>query len=606
MGASLAQAARSADYSAFIGINTHLSDNLSPYGNTRQVKADLDYLGINQVRDTNPFTWSVGLYAALAQLGVKLDIAITHNPGEELGHGGIQADLALIHQLLQQAPGSVFAMEGQNEPWQFPDLYNGQPITTWPLVGQVQAAIYAAVKADPALAAIPLLSPSIGPGDIAGAPASFTATADLANVHVYPYGGLQPSIFITAGLAGQRVLAGSKSAWITEFGYSNTPGDASYGVDSATQAKNTLNGVLDAFKAGAGKVFLYQLFDETTNIPPNTPFGALGVFNADGTAKPVAVALHNLSTLLADPNAPASFQPGGLDVSVSGLPATASDTLFQKSDGTFELVLWNEATNWNPATQAEVAASPVQVAVHLAAGWGSISVFDPLVGLAPIATLANASTVSLSLTDHPLVIQIGGSSLPDRSPVSSAPITAPPITAPAPTAVSTAAVYRFFDSANGTHFFTADTSEALALITPGSALYHPSYIPEMNDFSSLPAAAAQGDPAAIQIYRLFDTSNGTHFYTASANELASIIQPATASYRPDLVFEPSASIFEHSTHQPGDVAVFRLFDAVNGTHLFLSDVAEYNSITTPGSGTYRADLKPEGVGFYAPSGAYEV
>ena len=599
----MAQAAQSADFAAMIGVNTHLSDNLSSYGNTKQVKAELDYLGTNQVRDTNAFTWSVRAYAALAQLGVKFDIVLAHNPGEELAQGGLASDLAIVHQLQQQAPGSLFALEGQNEPWLFPDLYNGQATTTWATVAQVQAATYTAVKADPALAGIPLLSPSVSPTDIAGTPANFTATADLGNAHIYPYGGLQPSAFVAERLGGQQSLVGGKADWITEFGYSNTPGDTSYGVDSATQAKNTLNGLLDAFKAGVSKVFLYQLLDEASSIAPNTPWGALGLFNADGTAKPVAVALHNLSSLLADPNAPASFQPGTLDFTVTGLPQTASDELFEKSDGTFELVLWNEATDWNPTTQSEVAVSPVPVTIHLSSA-STINVFDPLIGALPIATQANTDTISVSLTDHPIVVQIGGTPLPGTAS-SAGQVAVTPVASPS-TGALVSGVYRFFDTTNGTHFFTADAAEATAVITPGSAGYRPNFIAEENDFSAVSASAAQSDPAAIKVYRLFDMVNGTHFYTANAKELASLTQPGSASYRPDLVFEPSASIYEHSTNQPGDVAVYRLFDTVNGTHLFLSNLPEYNAITTSGSGSYRADLTPEGVGFYAPSGAFEI
>ena len=398
---------RSFNFTDSIGVNTHLSDNLGPYGNTTQVKSELDYVGIHYVRDSQPFSWSVSSYSALLNTGVKIDLVIAHNPGEELGNGDLQANLAIIDQLASLAPASIIALEGLNEPNNFPDLYNGQATSNWSTIALVQSVEQADVKADQNLSGIPLLSPSIDPSNIAGAPADFTATSDLGNAHVYPWGGNQPAAFIAADLSGQQTLVHGKLDWITEFGYSNTPKDSSYGVDSSTQAKNTLNGILDAFKAGVPKTFLYQLLDETSSISPDTSFGALGLFNADGTPKPVAVALHNLSTILADSatNA-ATFQPGSLDFTIAGLPPTASQLLLEKADGTYELVIWNESTDWNPSAQSEISPSSIPVTIATTSMLSQASVIDPLTSSLPLATYSTTNSIQLTLTDHPVIIEM--------------------------------------------------------------------------------------------------------------------------------------------------------------------------------------------------------
>ena len=427
-------ALRSFDFNASIGVNTHLNDNLSPYGNISQVKSELDYIGSHIVRDSQPYWWTVPNYAALLNAGVKMDMGIGHNPGEELGQGGLQADLLLIDQVTKLAPGGLVALEGLNEPQNFPNLYNGQLITNWTTLAQVQGVEQALLKADPALSGVTLLSPSVDPGNLPGTPANFTATSDLGNAHIYPYGGLQPAQFITASLAGQQTLVNGKADWITEFGYSTTPGDSSYGVDGATQAKNTLNGLLDAFKAGVPETFLYELIDENSNIASNTSFGALGLFNADGSAKPVAVALHNLSGILADTGTAAStFQTGNVNFSISGLPATASQMLLEKSDGTYELIVWNEATDWNPATQSEVSTAPVTVNVNLQQTIAGAKIFDPLLGTSPVASLGTVNSVQLTLTDHPIILQF---TLPPTVVTAAAPI----VTAAAPLVASAALV----------------------------------------------------------------------------------------------------------------------------------------------------------------------
>ena len=163
-------------------------------------------------------------------------------------------------------------------------------------------------------------------------------------------------------------------------------------------------------------------------------------------------------------------------------------------------------------------------------------------------------------------------------------------------------VYRFFDSSTGTHFFTADVNEKNSLMSPSSAGYRPDLKEEVNNFGAVdPSTAGSG---VETVYRFFDTVHGTHFFTASQSEASSLMDPKSSTYRSDLTFEPSSSFVEHSTQQAGDVAVYRFFDQTYGTHFYTGSQSEYAAITTPGAAGYRADLVSEGVGFYAPSGSY--
>jgi hypothetical protein len=91
---------------------------------------------------------------------------------------------------------------------------------------------------------------------------------------------------------------------------------------------------------------------------------------------------------------------------VTGLPSTGDSLAMQKSSGAFEIVVWNDATDWDPAAQAEVVASAVSVTVSLAAAYSAVNVYDTMSGTTPIATNANASGVQIELTDHPLIIEL--------------------------------------------------------------------------------------------------------------------------------------------------------------------------------------------------------
>jgi hypothetical protein len=193
---------------------------------------------------------------------------------------------------------------------------------------------------------------------------------------------------------------------MTEFGYMVGAWDTTgYGVDGATQAKNLLNGLLGNYKAGFQRTFIYELSDYVATATDIWDFN--GLYNSDGTPKPAADALHALTTILLDPGTSANaFLPQALSYSVTGLPSTGDSLAMQKSSGAFEIVVWNDATDWDPAAQAEVVASAVSVTVSLAAAYSAVNVYDTMSGTTPIATNANASGVQIELTDHPLIIEL--------------------------------------------------------------------------------------------------------------------------------------------------------------------------------------------------------
>jgi hypothetical protein len=142
--------------------------------------------------------------------------------------------------------------------------------------------------------------------------------------------------------------------------------------------------------------------------------------------------------------------------------------------------------------------------------------------------------------------------------------------------------YRFFDNTNGTQFLTTSLSEAQSLKTT-----RPDLISEGVGFG---AADPSIDPAAAPVYRFFDTTFGTHFYTTSTTERNNVL-----ATRPDLVSE-GIGFYEHATAQPGDVAVYRYFETTNGTHFYTSSASERATI-----GSTRPDLVSEGISFYTPS-----
>ncbi len=121
--------------------------------------------------------------------------------------------------------------------------------------------------------------------------------------------------------------------------------------------------------------------------------GYWGLVHTDYTPKASAIYLHNLTTILADQSS--NFTPRKLNYTISDQPTTVHDLLIQKSNGTLELALWGEQ-----------AKGSDDVTVKLGAVQASVKVYDPTLGTAAVQTLRNVSSVTLALSDHPLIIEL--------------------------------------------------------------------------------------------------------------------------------------------------------------------------------------------------------
>ena len=108
-----------------------------------------------------------------------------------------------------------------------------------------------------------------------------------------------------------------------------------------------------------------------------------------------ATYLHNLTTILTDNES--YLNSGNLNYSIPEQPATVHDLLLQKSEGTFELVVWNEQLRGS-----------TNVTVNLLDGPAPVTLFDPTLGTATIQTLGNTSSIALTLSNHPLILETRG------------------------------------------------------------------------------------------------------------------------------------------------------------------------------------------------------
>lgn len=327
------------------------------------------------------------------------------------------------------AADALLAFEGNNEPNNWGVTYQGETgggrAPSWLAVAKLQRDLYRAVKSDPLLRKYPVWSISengaqtdnvglqfltIPPGTESLIPEG-TQFADFANVHNYIYHpgspGLQDNKTWNAadptsackvdGLYGNYGVT-----WVKHFqGYSETEllrlprvttetGCTIEGaVTEEIQALNLLSMYLDQFKRGWSHTAVYLLRDRADEAG-NQSFG---FFKPDYTPRKAADYLHNLTTILADDGTIAN--PGRLNYSLSEQPATVHDLLLQKSDGTFQLILWNERLNGSD-----------DVTVHLGEKLPQVKVYDPTKGIQALRSLQGIDSLPITLSDHPLVISI--------------------------------------------------------------------------------------------------------------------------------------------------------------------------------------------------------
>jgi hypothetical protein len=325
--------------------------------------------------------------------------------------------------------GALLALEGNNEPNNWGITYEGQRgggTNTWLPVAKLQRDLYRAVKTDPVLKTYPVwgvsetgaASDNVGlqfltiPAGAGTSMSEGTQYSDFANCHNYMthpgWPGLHDNqTWVAAdpssgcrvdGLYGnhgvtwrKRIRGYSEPQLVTLPKVTTETGITIEGpITEQVQALLYLSVYLDQFKRGWKHTSIYLLRDRSDESGNQT----FGFYKPDYTPRLAASYLHNLTTILAD--RPSKTQPGKLNYSIPAQPATVHDLLLQKSDGKFDLVIWNE----------RFTGGSDNITVNLGVKVTSVNLLDPTTGISPIQQLRDTTQVSLTVSDHPVVLEI--------------------------------------------------------------------------------------------------------------------------------------------------------------------------------------------------------
>jgi Secretion system C-terminal sorting domain len=407
------QAIKSDDFVARIGVNTHFSYGGTPYvDNFNTVKTLLGNLGIRYFRegpDPDYPLYVTHVKDVCNTYGMKIQGIF---PGNEIATG-TGFNPALVEATLDKIKNTIgtqyfLNMEGLNEP----DNFNDNNDANWPANARaVQQAIYTEMKSGSGWGGVPVLGPSVAAGDSYALLGDMKAISDKANLHWYA-SGLQPSHqefnYFEYSYDQSRTYnySDSRPMLLTEIGYSNAGGTQNCGENAAAKyIPRTFMYYL--YVKGMEKVFTYEFMNEGNST--TDPEKNFGLVRNNLTVKPSYTSLQNTITLLKEPGA--NFTPGQLNYTLSGNMTNIYQKLFQKSNGKYYLVIWQEAKSYNVATGQDIAVADRAITLNFNGAIASVKTYRPAPspignGLTAINSYTNPTSVNLSVPDQLLIVEI--------------------------------------------------------------------------------------------------------------------------------------------------------------------------------------------------------
>jgi hypothetical protein len=418
-----------------VGIATHFSyDDLLPYGHDRErTISSLIATGARFVRDglsvsvngeSNDKYW--GAMRALTDSGLKLVLVTypTRLGGTDVDPFPYKDQRPLDTAVARVGAANILAFEGPNEVDNNNEAWGGKTIYG-EHVRAFQSAMYAHAKQ--IAPSITVLGATVTSATGASGLGDVSAYADAIALHPYPDGDVPLSHLLSSESSFAPTNAAKKPWWVTETGYHTSPDatEALYqpGVSDIAQSKYVPRLYLDYFAAGIPYTSVYEMIDEhddRTNAEAN-----YGLMFYDGAPKRAYSSLKNLLGLLSDRGAP--FTPTSLSYTLAGATSTIRQSLFEKRDGRFYLVLWNDVPVYKPKPVTglegrmqkywervagkdkevrDLFNSPVPVTLTLAAKARTITLYAPLHGAEPLSVTNDASSMILPVPDNPLVVEI--------------------------------------------------------------------------------------------------------------------------------------------------------------------------------------------------------
>lgn len=399
------------DFVDRIGVATHLGYDDTPYGFAYDKASQmLGESGIRHIRD--------GLHPRELDLfnrfGIKSTVIV-----------GPPQDPRQSLKALEPVAETIDMIEGPNEVDIFPQngQYKGR---SFPEGARLfQDDLYAAVHENARLR---------GLGVIALSTARADSNLKLSPLHSFDYlvmhsyaGGQMPSSSLDGPVISNirnaprllgkgdevKPIVVTESGYHTALGANLTLGGVQPGVSEEVQRKYLPRHFAEYFNAGIARTISYEFLDEFPDEATNAE-ASFGMVRRDLSPKPAYTALKNLIAMLSESKWDAQarkwktpiVRPHAVNFELVGAPADVHHTLLQKSDGSYYLLLWREASSWDTAKQQEIPVAPARVEVRFGLPIPGAQLFN-LKSAAPVGNWSNTRSLVLDVPDEIVVLKLG-------------------------------------------------------------------------------------------------------------------------------------------------------------------------------------------------------
>jgi hypothetical protein len=246
----------------------------------------------------------------------------------------------------------VGAIEGPNE-------LDNDVRRDWAALLRRYMPIVRAERDRPPRLAVPLLGPSLVDTDHRLDIAPAGRAWDVTNLHPYP-GGRPPESRIAGQLASARRDEGGKPVVVTESGYHTAlrAGRGQPPVSEQAAAVYLPRLLLEDFRLGIARTFVYELADEKPDSGLLDPERHFGLLRQDLSPKPAFDAIRRLLASARATGPPARAVP---DVETDAQDRGVRVVSLRRADGSRLLAFWRPVAVWSLAQREPVAATPVSV-----------------------------------------------------------------------------------------------------------------------------------------------------------------------------------------------------------------------------------------------------
>lgn len=156
------------------------------------------------------------------------------------------------------------------------------------------------------------------------------------------------------------------------------------------------------------------------------------------------------------------------------------------------------------------------------------------------------------------------------------------------TTSTTNAVYRFYNRSSGTHFFTSSATERDTVINTMSNMTY-----EGAAFSSISSSTSGASP----VYRFYNNRAGSHFYTINASERDSIINTLSSVYTYEGEAYYAYTSDSTGASASGSTPLYRFYNVNTGSHFYTTSTSERDTVISTLSSVYSY----EGTAYYVAS-----